>query len=141
MPRETIPKSTHDFLALAGSTAASSASPGQPSADAVQEPEPFPPEAGEQYAPKPPLEVLTGGKPTTKPRRAREKESLWILPEVRNAMRNTVYHLQGPPQCLNLSSFIEGAIQSEIQRLSQEHNNGEPFPQRPGELKVGRPIR
>lgn len=60
--------------------------------------------------------------------------------ELLERCRDTVVALSGPPVRLTLVDFVEAAVRAEIARLEAEHNDGESFPQRDGELRIGRPI-
>lgn len=70
----------------------------------------------------------------------RRKVSLYLSAELVERMRNAAVHLAGPPEYLTLTDLGERAIDSEVTRLERKHNGGQPFPQRPDELRGGRPI-
>jgi hypothetical protein len=59
-----------------------------------------------------------------------------VVEQARNAVMHTMTKAGAPR---NLSALIESAIVHELQRLSDELNNGKPFPQREVELMPGRP--
>lgn len=59
-----------------------------------------------------------------------------VVEEARNAVMHTMTRAGAPR---NLSALIESAIVHELKRLSDELNNGQPFPQREVELMPGRP--
>lgn len=54
--------------------------------------------------------------------------------------RNTTVALSGPPIRLTLARLVEEALQREVQRLRDIHNDGAPFPQRAADLVGGRPM-
>jgi len=78
-------------------------------------------------------------KPTqdAKNRTNSEKERLTVhlTAELINRVRNAVYWTPG----LTLSTLAEKALERAVNDL--EEQRGEPFPQRRGELKGGRPIK
>lgn len=63
-----------------------------------------------------------------------------IIPaETAAAARRTVAFLAGHPLYLTLGQLADDALRTEIARLEQEHNEGQPFPD--GRAKAGRPVR
>jgi hypothetical protein len=46
-------------------------------------------------------------------------------------VRNTVAHLAGPPEFLNLTELTERAMLKEVERLEKKHNEGKPYPPAP----------
>ncbi len=57
-----------------------------------------------------------------------------------DGVRDAVVQLSGPPLRLNLGQFAENALRRELERLKAEHNSGDAFPRREGELRGGRPV-
>lgn len=55
-------------------------------------------------------------------------------------LRNAALHLAGPPEYLTLSALVENALRKELERMHEKHHKGKPFPQRPHNLRGGRPI-
>lgn len=55
--------------------------------------------------------------------------------------RNATVALSGPPVRLTLARLVEDGVRGEIDRLREQHNAGEPFPERAAKLVGGRPIR
>jgi hypothetical protein len=39
-----------------------------------------------------------------------------------------------------MAAFVENAMRHELERLKKKHNRGKPFPDRPRQLRGGRPI-
>lgn len=79
--------------------------------------------------------------PTPKPaRKDRCRATFQMDRELMERCRDTVVALSGPPVRLTLVDFVEAAVRAEIARLEEAHNEGEPFPTRDGELRIGRPI-
>ncbi len=60
-----------------------------------------------------------------------------LMDEVKDA----VVTLSGPPARLTLAAFAESAFRRELERTKKEHNKGNAFPRRSGELRGGRPIK
>lgn len=42
---------------------------------------------------------------------------------------------------LTLAKLVEDGVRREVERLREQHNDGEPFPARSADLVGGRPIR
>lgn len=72
---------------------------------------------------------------------AKIKASFLISEETLEAARDAVSFLSGPPLHLTLAELADGALRAEIRRLQQEHNGGQTFPPRRGQIKTGRPVR
>jgi hypothetical protein len=71
----------------------------------------------------------------------RKVRATYHLPEeVVEGLRDTAMHLAGPPEYLTLSGLVEGALRKELERLQKKHNQGQPFPRRPHDLRGGRPV-
>lgn len=68
------------------------------------------------------------------------RATLYLPEELLNKARDAVVYLAGYPTRLTLTQFAEDAFRAELEKLKQEHNNGEEFPYRAEELKGGRPI-
>jgi hypothetical protein len=63
------------------------------------------------------------------------------LPEdLVESLRNATLHLAGPPTYLTLSSIVETALYNELERMQKAFHKGKPFPQRPHDLRGGRPV-
>lgn len=63
----------------------------------------------------------------------------YISSEVADQVRDAVIALGGS---WSIGSLMEEALIREVQRLAEEHNDGQPFPQRAGaKLRVGRRIQ
>jgi len=65
----------------------------------------------------------------------KERLTVHLTAELINRVRNAVYWTPG----LTLSTLAENALERAVNDL--EEQRGEPFPQRRGELKGGRPIK
>ena len=68
------------------------------------------------------------------------RATLYLPRDVLDEARNAVVHLAGPPARLTLTKLAERALRAELQRLKDQHNQGEDFPARDEELRGGRPI-
>jgi post-segregation antitoxin (ccd killing protein) len=68
------------------------------------------------------------------------RATVYISPELLNRARNAAFHLAGFPARLTLTKLVEQALASELARLQERFNQGEPFPQRGEDLRGGRPI-
>ena len=94
---------------------------------------------------KPPIKQKAASK-TRKPKAVKKEQTkkeraTFHLPEdLIEAARNTVVALAGPPEYLTMAALAEIGLRKQIKLLEKKHNNGEPFSQRPFELKGGRPI-
>lgn len=97
----------------------------------------------------------TGDKPPAPPRRSRaanpsapaeqpvepvRKFGFRLPDSLCEEIRDAVVFLQGPPLHLTVSQFGEEACRRELERLKAEHNDGEDFPKRGKEPRVGRPV-
>lgn len=87
--------------------------------------------------PERPLRAVPSPKPA---RKDRTRATFQMDRELMERCRDTVVALSGPPVRLTLVDFVEAAVRKEIQRLEKLHNDGETFPRRDGELRIGRPI-
>ena len=70
----------------------------------------------------------------------KERATFHLPKELIEAARNTVVALAGPPEYLTMAALAEKGLWKVIHLLEKKHNNGEPFSQRPFDLKGGRPI-
>ena len=79
-----------------------------------------------------------------KPEETKQKKvrAVFYLPEnLLQEARNSVVHLAGYPEYLNLTKLAENAISSELKKLKKKHMDGKDFPiVINGPLKGGRPI-
>jgi hypothetical protein len=66
---------------------------------------------------------------------ARKKFTTYVDEEVIDDARSAAAFLAGHPLYLDLGRLTEGALRAEIERLSREHNGGQPFPR--GRPKAG----
>ena len=71
---------------------------------------------------------------------AKVRATLYLSMEILDRARNAVCHLAGYPARLTLTKVAETALRVEVERLELLYNGGQPFPQRPEELRGGRPI-
>lgn len=75
------------------------------------------------------------------PSQPRKIRATYHLPEdLVEGLRNAALHLAGPPEYLTLSALVENALRKELERMHEKHHKGKPFPQRPHNLRGGRPI-
>ncbi len=77
---------------------------------------------------------------TKKARSNKVRATFYISEDVLEAIRNTAFALSGPPHRLTMAGFAEEALKRELQRMVNEHNGGEEFPERSGEMRVGRRV-
>jgi hypothetical protein len=79
-----------------------------------------------------------------KPEETKQKKvrAVFYLPEnLLQEARNSVVHLAGYPEYLNLTKLAENAISCELKKLKKKHMDGNDFPAvLNGPLKGGRPI-
>lgn len=66
--------------------------------------------------------------------------SFHLTESLAERVRNTVYHLSGPPRRLNMAKIAEEALAAVCKKYEREQNGGKPFPQREEELVGGRPV-
>lgn len=93
----------------------------------------------------PSAEAQSSSRQATPPRMATDKSpkvraTFHLSEDLFNQVRDAVVHLSGPPLRLTLAAFAENALRRELERLRREHNSGERFPRREGDLRGGRPI-
>ena len=85
--------------------------------------------------------VATRPEPRTRaePEAPRRKETFNLDVDIMRRTRNAVAHLESAPHwlCAGLSDFVEQAIQEKLERVEEEHNEGQPFPEPPRPLKRG----
>lgn len=86
--------------------------------------------------PTPPLAPA----PTAAGGKRKERATFHVPVDLLNELRDAVVHLSGPPLRLNLAQVVEAALRREVDRLRLDHNGGQPFPRRDGELRGGRAI-
>jgi hypothetical protein len=72
------------------------------------------------------------------PKKARA--TFHLSTELTDQVRDAVVFLAGPPEHLTMAAFVENAMRHELERLKKKHNKGKPFPDRPRQLRGGRPI-
>jgi len=91
-------------------------------------------------APKVP--VTTVKTETTKAVKEKKVRAVFYLPEnLLQEARNSVVHLAGYPEYLNLTKLAENAITNELKKLKKKHMDGKDFPiVINGPLKGGRPV-
>jgi len=83
----------------------------------------------------------TPAAPARPPAPRKVRATFHIPEDLLEAARNCVVALSGPPHRLTLADLATNAIRAEIERLSAECHDGEPFPHREdGSLRGGRPI-
>lgn len=70
----------------------------------------------------------------------REKLSVQVSEECGEEARDAVIFLRTRGVHTTLSSFVEKAIEAEIERLRKTYNAGERLPRRKTELGPGRPL-
>ncbi len=68
------------------------------------------------------------------------RATLYISAELLDEARNAAVYLAGYPARLTLTSLVENALRTELQRLKEQHLGGQEFPYRQADLKGGRPI-
>ena len=143
--KKIIGLATSPLDSLLGPTPVPQPSPRSNTAPAVEPVADEPPPQAEatpevQPPPKQPGRTLRAV-PTPKPaRKDRTRATFQMDRELMERCRDTVVALSGPPVRLTLVDFVEAAVRKEIARLEEAHNDGEPFPPRDGELRIGRPI-
>lgn len=71
----------------------------------------------------------------------KEQIAIRVSEQLAEEIRDCVVFLAGPPLHLTLSKLGEDALREKIEQLKAEQNNGEAFPVRQEQLKIGRPIR
>lgn len=71
----------------------------------------------------------------------RTRATFHLTVEVIDRLRNAAFALSGPPVRLTMAALAQTAFERELLRLQKEHNKGEPFPPRTGELQPGRPLK
>ena len=77
------------------------------------------------------------------PKRAagrRIRASFYIPDTLLEECRDAAVYLAGWPVRLTLASLAETALRKELKRLKKEHHDGQEFPERPENLRGGRPI-
>lgn len=135
--------SAHALDGLIGGTIA------PPDADAAPTPDPTPKAAATKraaVAPEPPPEPatappVTGERGESGARREAKVRATFHLPTTLvDAARDAAVALSGPPTRLTLAALVESAIENELKRLRNKHNEGKPFPRFGSPLKGGRPI-
>lgn len=75
-----------------------------------------------------------------RPSPGRVRATLYISAEILEEARNAAVHLAGNPLRMTLAKLADSALRAELDRLKQEHNDGQDFPQRDDDLRGGRPI-
>ncbi len=88
----------------------------------------------DQFVPKEP-EPKTQEKPA--PKAKRERFSIRADQDLVEKVRDMVWKLSGPPECLTLSGFVEAALRRELTRLEKKYGPAEP---RKGDLHRGRRV-
>lgn len=78
--------------------------------------------------------------PAPSTRRPKERATFHVPADLLEQARNAVYWLSGPPERLTLAGLVERALAVELKRLHDQHNKGEPFPERHEQLRGGRPV-
>ena len=78
--------------------------------------------------------------PAQAPRPAKVRATFQLPTDLLDQARDAVVALASTEQ-LTLAELVETAIRHELDRLQQEHNDGQPFPRRRRALHPGRPIR
>lgn len=74
---------------------------------------------------------------------AKVRATFHLPADLLDEARNAVVALSGPPHRLTLAKLAENALRAEIDRLKQlqtGRHTGQPFPQRDGDVRSGRPI-
>lgn len=72
------------------------------------------------------------------PAAARGRFSLYLPSDLIERMRNAVDAMSGPPHRLTLNGLAGDALLQAVEDLEARHNDGKPFPQRPGNLRTSR---
>ncbi|RIK84780.1 MAG: hypothetical protein DCC68_00375 [Planctomycetota bacterium] len=73
-------------------------------------------------------------------RQAKVRATLYLSRELLNEARNAAVFLAGYPARLTLTKLAEEALREQLDRLKEQYNGGEDFPQRDDDLRGGRPI-
>ena len=68
------------------------------------------------------------------------RATLYLPRGVLDQARNAAVFLAGPPARLTLTKLAENALRAELERLKNQFNEGQDFPERDEELRGGRPI-
>jgi len=68
------------------------------------------------------------------------RATLYVPADLLNEARDAAVFLAGHPVRLTLTRLVEEAFRAELQRLKNQYNAGQDFPQRNEDLKGGRPI-
>ena len=68
------------------------------------------------------------------------RATIYLSADVLDEARNAAVYLAGYPARLTLTSLIDNAVRTELQRLKDRYLDGKDFPSRQEDLKGGRPI-
>lgn len=63
-----------------------------------------------------------------------------ITDDVYKRCRDAAAALGGPPLNMTLSRVAQDALQNHLEYLQQQYNQGKPFPDFKGRIRVGRPV-
>jgi len=74
------------------------------------------------------------------PTRPKVRATIYLPQALLDEARDAAVHLAGYPARLTLTALAENAFRAELQRLKEQHNGGQDFPPRTGQLRGGRPI-
>lgn len=112
------------------------------------EPELEPSELDTPSAPKETTETKSAGKkskPAKKPLKGegerKTRVSFHLTEALADRVRNTVYHLSGPPHRLNMAKIAEEALEAVCKKYERDQNSGNLFPQRDEDLVGGRQVK
>jgi hypothetical protein len=81
---------------------------------------------------------MSDSNPSRRP--AKVRATLYLSTDLLNEARNAAVYLAGYPVRLTLTKLAEEALREQLDRLKEQHNGGEAFPQRDDDLRGGRPI-
>ncbi len=74
------------------------------------------------------------------PQRKKVRATFHVYDDTLDQAKNAVVTLMGPPLFLTLSDLLDSAIRDKVVELQNQHNDGQPFPPRAGNLRGGRPL-
>jgi hypothetical protein len=82
----------------------------------------------------PPSTSSNGQQPHRGGHTASTRATFHLPTELVEELRDTVWHLSGPPERATVAAVVRRGIRAELDRLQQRYNSGRPFPRRGGEL-------
>lgn len=97
---------------------------------------------GEREAEAPEDAPTTPAAPSPAPQGGQDgrnvRVSFFVAEDVIEGLRDAVDALSGPPHRLGLNAVVRDALARALDDLQRDHNDGRPFPKRPGNLRTGR---